>query len=367
MPGTITERTTGRRRKTRVGEVRPLTAEQSERLASLYEEYGSRLVRYAYSQLRKWGHLGTDVWTLAEDITQGMWVRLAREGGLGRGLLADEQVENMGGLLFYRVRQEISGHFQFHATGETPVDFEDPVTCNWLCPMMPDGCALAVLPDYLAAMVDALPDQEREALLLMLDGLSPRVMGEQLGCGDATAVRLANAAVLLLQIDNPELSREPVALESLEAWERQALCEVGAERREALLRLEPGQRQALLLRYQGVGQREIAKRLGMSYDAVAAVVRCGPASRRGAAKVKRSGRRTDSRYAQVAEALRVDIETMRAGERLPRKVDLMARFDVSQSVIDRAWGLLRAEGLIESNGLYGYTVTRTQGDMERAA
>jgi DNA-directed RNA polymerase specialized sigma24 family protein len=351
----------------RVGEIVPLTAEQSDRLAALYEAYGRRLVRYAYSQLRKWGQSGTAAWTLAEDITQTMWVEVARWGGRGPLLSGEELSEDSTrALLHHNVKQHVVYYMCGKAAGDIPVDFDDPVTCNRLCPMMPSGCALVELPAYLAKMVDALPEQERAALLLSLDGLDPRSMAEHLGCGDSTAERLAGAAVLMLQIDNPELSREPVAQESLPKWERKALSELSPERRAALLRLEPVTRQALLLKHQGVSKGEIAKRLSLSYDAVATIVRCAPASRT-APKSKTTGRRANSKFAQVADALREDIKEMRPGDRLPRRVDLMARFGVGSRTIDNAWAVLRGEGLIEANGVYGYTVARSQDDMEQAA
>lgn len=367
MPGTVVEQTTKpRARRRRDTDGGPLTAEQSERLASLYEEYGAGLVRYVYSQLRTRSRTSSVPWALAEDITQTLWMQLAREGDQCPLLSEKETVENAGGLLFYRAKQEISQHFRLYSSGEMAVDFGDPVTCNSLCPLMPSGCALVEMPSYLATMVDALPEQERAALLLMLDGLDPRSMAEHLGCADSTAVRLANSAVLLLQIDNPELSREPVALESLPRWEREALSGLGVERRAALLRLESTTRQALLLKHQGVSKGEIAKRLGLTYDATAAVVRCVPAPSRGS-KPRSTAKRANSKFSQVAEVLRQDIKTMRSGDRLPRKVDLMERFGVGSRTIDNAWAVLRGEGLIESNGLYGYTVARAQGDMERAA
>ncbi|MEV8562231.1 sigma factor-like helix-turn-helix DNA-binding protein [Streptomyces sp. NPDC051917] len=367
MPGTIAERTASQR-KARRSEIVPLTAEQSDRLASLYEAYGTRLVRYAYSQLGKWGVSGTAAWTLAEDITQIMWVEVARWGGTSPLLSGEKPSEDFSprALLHHNVKQHVIYHMCGKAAGDLPVDFGDPVTCKWLCPMMPSGCALVELPAYLATMVDALPEQERAALLLMLDGLDPRSMAEHLDCADSTAERLAGAAVLMLQIDNPELSHEPVALESLPKWEQRALSELSPERRAALLRLESVTRQALLLKHQGVSKGEIAKRLGLGYDAVAAILRCAPASPF-ASKSKTTDRRANSKFAQVADALREDIKAMRPGDRLPRRVDLMERFGVGSRTIDNAWAVLRGEGLIVANGVYGYTVARSQDDMEQAA
>ncbi|MEY9990697.1 DNA-directed RNA polymerase specialized sigma24 family protein [Streptomyces sp. V4I8] len=366
MPETIAVRTTNRR-KARQGEIVPLTAEQSERLASLYEAYERLMVRYVYSQLTRRGYHGAGAWERAEDIAQGLWLRVAREGA-AQPLLSGEALteDSTRAILFSKAKQEVAGYVSSRAAGEIAVDMDDPVTCNRLCPLMPSGCALVELPAYLAAMVDALPEQERAALLLMLDGLDPRSMAEHLDCADSTAERLASAAVLMLQIDNPELSREPVALESLPEWERRALAALSPERRAALLRLEVTTRQALLLKHEGLGKREIAKRLGLGYDAVATVARCAPASPFGK-KTKSTGRRANSKFAQIADALREDIKTMQPGDRLPRRMDLMERFGVGSRTIDNAWAVLRGEGLIQANGVYGYTVTRTQGDMEQAA
>ncbi|MFJ5595370.1 sigma factor-like helix-turn-helix DNA-binding protein [Streptomyces noursei] len=369
MPGTIAERTTSRRR---AGEIEPLTAEQSDQLASLYEEYGQRMVRYAYSQITSRGPQGSAAWTLAEDISQKVWMQVAREGGKG-ALLGGEPLtaDSPRALLFWSVKQAVSSHFWRRSSGEQLVDWADPVTCNKLCPLMPSGCAMVELPAYLAEMVDELPEEEREALLLMLDGLDPRVMAERLGCSASTAERRANAAVVLLQIDHPELSGEPVALESLPNWEQRALAELHPARREALLRLESVTRQALLLKHLGLGKEEIGKRLGLSCDVTASVTRCVSALRAPGAPTapkRRVGRRrAPSKFAQVADALREDIRSLRPGDRLPTRKELMGRFGVGSRTIDNAWAVLRGEGLIEPNGIYGYTVARSQTDMEQAA
>ncbi|MEW1635055.1 sigma factor-like helix-turn-helix DNA-binding protein [Streptomyces sp. NPDC093801] len=254
----------------------PLTAVQSQRLAALYEAHGTRLVRYAYSRLSRTGRGNGEAWALAEDITQSMWVQVARSGA--RDLLSDQSWSEDSALkvLFARVKREISEHFKLLRSSEAPVDWSDPITCKTLCPLLPGQCAWAELPDYLAKMVAALPEREREALLLKLDGTPHKLMGERLECSESTADRLAKTAILMLQIDNPELSADPVALESLPEWEQAALAELSAAQRHALLRLDEGPRQALLLKSQGLSDHAIAKRLGVRRDRVAEASLCAP-------------------------------------------------------------------------------------------
>ncbi|MCX5246980.1 hypothetical protein OG895_17370 [Streptomyces sp. NBC_00201] len=255
----------------------PLTAEQSERLAVLFETHGARLMRYAYSQLSRNGRGNGEAWALAEDITQSMWVRVARSGATD--VLGSEQQwteDYTLKVLFIRVKREISEYFKLMRSAEAPVDWSDPATCNTLCPLLPGQCAWADLPDYLAKMVAALPEREREALLLKLDGTPHVQMGDRLGCSPSTADRLAKTALLMLQIDNPELSADPVALESLPEWEQRAMAKLSAAQREALLRLDDGPRQTLLLKSQGLSDHQIAKRLGIRRDRVAEASLCEP-------------------------------------------------------------------------------------------
>ncbi|MFJ2005978.1 sigma factor-like helix-turn-helix DNA-binding protein [Streptomyces chartreusis] len=255
----------------------PLAAEQSERLAALYETHGARLMRYAYSQLSRRGRGNGEAWALAEDITQNMWVQVARSGA--SDVLGSEQEWSEDytlKVLFARVKRQISEHFKLLRSSEAPVDWSDADTCNTLCPLLPAQCAWAELPDYLAKMVAALPEREREALLLRLDGTPHVQMGDRLGCSPSTADRLAKTAILMLQIDNPELSADPVALESLPEWEQRALAELSTAQREALLRLDDGPRQTLLLKVQGLSDHAIAKRLGVRRDRVAEASLCAP-------------------------------------------------------------------------------------------
>ncbi|MFE9384402.1 sigma factor-like helix-turn-helix DNA-binding protein [Streptomyces sp. NPDC007025] len=242
----------------------------------LYEKFGGRLVRYAYSRLARTGRPAGEAWVLAEDIVQSMWLSVARYGAAD--LLREEPWEEDEALhlLFIRVKRAMSEHFKVMRSSEEPVDWQDPVTCNTLCPLMPSGCVLAELPDYLTKLVARLPQREREALMLRLDGIPFVQMGERLGCSTSTADRLTKTAVLLLQIDNPELSGPMTALESLPEWEQCALADVSDAKRQVLLRMPPEDRQTILLKDQGLDNRTIAKRLGIDRGRVGAAAQCTP-------------------------------------------------------------------------------------------
>ncbi|MGW2368263.1 sigma factor-like helix-turn-helix DNA-binding protein [Streptomyces sp. NPDC001667] len=292
MPGTTVERVSEQAkvaptgngpggRKLRPGEIVPLTAAQSERLATLYAEYGSRLVGFAVWKLRNRGLLFAEARSLAEDIAQETWVLVARsrtDDLLGAEPLSESFIR---GSLFAEVKSLIHQHYRRQMTGESPVDWTDPIVCNTLCPVLPGGCARAVLPAYLDVMVSALPERERAALLLRLEGLNMRIVAEHLGCSYPTANRLVETALLLLQIDNPELSGEPTPVASLVSWERRELARMSAAQQEVLLRMDETARQALLLHVgQGLNITEVARRLGVSrYQVLPVLGACASALR----------------------------------------------------------------------------------------
>ncbi|WP_187645500.1 RNA polymerase sigma factor [Streptomyces sp. TRM49041] len=244
----------------------PLTAEESARLGELFEEHGSRLVRYAQRKLMNRGLRAAEAASLSEDIAQEAWVAVARMGAgdvLAPGLSSGEVLP----MLYVRVQNRIFKHFERSMSSEQPVDWQDATTCAALCPLMPSGCALAELPQNVARMVAELPDREREALLLSLDGAPGDGIAEHLGCGRTTAWKLIERALLLLQIHHPELSREPVAEEALPGWQREALARVNPAQRAALLRLDDLSRRALLLfLVEGLTRRAVAERLGLKDD-----------------------------------------------------------------------------------------------------
>lgn len=380
MPGNDTERRAGRvtsrgngpggRRLLR-GEDIPLTSAQSARLGELYETHSAHVVRYAYFRLSRDGRAMGGTWALAEDIAQNVWLRAARTGA--RGLLDEEPggTQEVRRLLFGRVKEEIGSYFHVSRHNERAIDWTDPVTCNVYCSLMPSQCALVELPGYLADMVAGLPEAEREALLLKLDGLHPSLMAEHLECSDATAARLVDAAVLLLKLDNPSLCG-PIALEEgLEEWERQSLAELSDIKREALLRLDVESRRVLLLKTQGLSVHEIVKRLGVTWDKAAGAARCvgvlRPSSGKPSARRKTGMRRKESKASRLAESLRYEVARMQPGARLPRRVELKARYGVSTSTVDDAWASLRREGLIESYGVQGYRVTMDVSRLAGAA
>ncbi|WP_335978911.1 sigma factor-like helix-turn-helix DNA-binding protein [Streptomyces sp. CA2R106] len=372
MPGTVVERASvqgaapaGRNNwpgewVSDSGEVVPLSADQSKRLEMMFLAYNDRLVGYARKRLVLFGRDGSTAQWQAEDVVQAMWGQVARNGR--RDLLGDEPLaeDALLRLLYTRTKYALTKVQQ--PVRETAVDWSDAVVCNWLCPLVPEGCAAEALPAYLAKMVAALPEQEREALLLTLDGLPGRVAAQHLQCSRTQVERLASTAVLLLQIDNPELSGPAVAVDTLPVWEREELGKLSAAKREALLRLDGQTRQALLLRARGMTAREVGERLGMSKEQVAVVNRCVPGARPAARAKTPARRRTaapkqaNSRTTLVTAYWRERIAAMAPGERVSVYQGTKKRFGVGNSILDAATANLVAEGLIERAGLRGYRV-----------
>lgn len=291
MPGTIVERTSHEStsrgngpggRKLEQGEIVALTPKQSGRLAELYQEFGNgRLESYTARKLMNRGVPYRRACELAEDITQDTWVSVARE--TTKPLMTAETLseDERRILLFARVKDTINQHFRRLPNTEEPVDWTDPVTRNTLCRSLPSGCARTVLPAYLDAMVSALPERERTALLLRLEGMSMRLIAEHVGCSYPTANRLVETALLLIQIDNPQLSADPVPLESLPQWEREELAHMSAAQRAALLRMDETSRRALLLHVgQGLNITDVARRLDVPrYQVLPVLGACATALR----------------------------------------------------------------------------------------
>ncbi|MBC2904505.1 sigma-70 family RNA polymerase sigma factor [Streptomyces cupreus] len=291
MPGTKTERraeqTASRGngpggRKLERGEIIALTPKQSERLAELYAEFGGgRLERYAARKLMNYGMDRLQARELADDIAQDVWVAVARE--TTKPLMAADELseDDRRIFLFGRVKTEVHQYFRRGSTSEFPVDWTDPVTCNTLCPVLSSGCARTTLPAYLDAMVSKLPERERTALLLRLEGMPMRRVAERVGVSYPTANRLVETALLLIQIENPVLSADPVPLESLPRWEREELARMSAAQRAALLRMDEISRRALLLHVgQDLNITEVARRLDVPrYQVLPVLGACATALR----------------------------------------------------------------------------------------
>ncbi|WP_392899924.1 GntR family transcriptional regulator [Streptomyces sp. LN699] len=60
-----------------------------------------------------------------------------------------------------------------------------------------------------------------------------------------------------------------------------------------------------------------------------------------------------SKAAQVADALRAEVTSMRPGERLPTQRELVERFGYAGQTIQNGLAILRAEGVIVSSGNLG--------------
>jgi RNA polymerase sigma factor (sigma-70 family) len=329
-----------------------MTAEQSARLGALYEEYGPQLVQYACRKLMTRGMDTGTARSLAEDIAQEAWIEVARTGA--KDLLGPEPLS--GGetraILFTRVKTQIGKHFKRSSSHERPVDWSDPVTCNALCPQAAEQCPLAELPGELSRLIATLPEQEQEALLLRLDGCPLEAIGERLECSLNTGRRLVSSAFLRLQIEQPKLSREPVAIETLPADQQAALARLNEAQRTALLRLDDLPRQVLLLHLgEGLDCRAIASRLGTDRNAIRTAYRC-VTSLRPSGTVEGRGlfRQRGGTARVVAETLRRELAGMNPGDQVPSHRLLANRFGWAEKTVRSAMKLLRDEGLIEGGG-----------------
>ncbi|WP_372408839.1 sigma factor-like helix-turn-helix DNA-binding protein [Streptomyces luteireticuli] len=375
MPGTIVERRAERPwyqgngpdgRRLERGEIVALEPKYAERLSVLFERYGERVLNYARRRLLNLGMAVGAAGPLAQDIAQDTWVRVARTGAKDALRCDDPADDEVLPILFSRVKQQIGAHFRRQVENEAPVDWQAPETCAALCPLLPEGCALAALPAALAAMVARLPERERRALLLKLDGLPVERIAEHLECSGAAARRVLSLALVLLQVSNPELPGESLSADMLPAWEQEALAKIGQAQRAALLRVEETARRSLLLLLAGASTADAAARLGVSVQyvrnfgrALTALEALDGGSARPAA--------VPGKDQAIVDALRGEVARLRPGSRLPSNRELMARFGCASRTVTKGMQVLRAEGLIEANGTCGYTVARSQADMERAA
>ena len=260
----------GGRRLGRNEDVR-MSAEASARMGVLYAEYGDRLVHYARRKLLNRGvPVGTAA-HLAEEIAQEAWVEVARTGA--KDLLAPDAAERYTAdetryMLWGRVKTRILAHYKRSSSYEKPVDWDDATTCLSLCPLLEDElarrCQLGTLSGYLAPMVAALPEPEREALLARAYGVPQDQTVEllrEIGVRVKPETLVARAVVLLLR-DNPELSGPRATRASLPEWQRDALGHVSRAQREVLLRLDDWRRHVLLLHLvEGLSGARIAERL----------------------------------------------------------------------------------------------------------
>ncbi|MFI9548479.1 GntR family transcriptional regulator [Streptomyces sp. NPDC052016] len=358
-------------RRLRQGEDIPLTAEQSQRLSSLYERYGSYLVFYAKRKLVGYGFSVSAAETLAEDIAQNTWIEVSRTGA--KDLLAPEPLSESDtrAFLCVRVQNRLGKYFKRSSSYERPMDFSDPITAYVLAPMVEEQqeTPLAEPSEQLLRLLADLPDREREALLMRLDDCSKVVVADRLGCSLHTGDRLVETALLRIQMCHPEMAREPVALESLPAWQRQALATLDDTRRQALLRIGDLPRQVLLMHLaEGLESKQIAARLGVDrwaimgiYAAATSLKVAGQVTMRGTFREKGAAARA------LTETLRSEVKALKPGERVPAERDLAVRFQCSAKTVRAAMNALRAEGLVTLIRPYGLFRATAARDLAVAA
>lgn len=348
-----------------------MTPEQSQRLAVLFDRYSGVLVGYARRKLVGYGFSIAAADSLAEDITQEAWVEVSRTGA--KDLLRPESPSDneTRAILYARVKTQLGKYFKRSSSYERPMDFSDPITCYVLAPTVEEQqqCPLAEPSEALLRLVASLPEREREALLLRLDGCPSTLLGEHLGCSMTTGRRLPDTALLRLQLCHSGVAREPVAPESLPAWQLEALATLDDEQRQALLRIDDLPRQVLLLHLsEGLDSKEIADRLGVSRMQIQGMYTCltslkapEESASRGIFREKGGASRA------LAETLRSEVEGLKPGERVPAERALKARFHCSAHTVRAAMRQLCAEGLVTSRGSQGLFRSMAAGDLTVAA
>ncbi|MFF3059395.1 sigma-70 family RNA polymerase sigma factor [Streptomyces sp. NPDC057909] len=332
-----------------------MTPEQSRRLGALFEQYGHLLISYAQRRLTGygWGYAAAE--SLAEDIAQEAWVEVSRTGA--KDLLRPEPLSanETRAILFARVKTQIRNHFKRSRSHERPVDWSDPVTSNALCPLMVDQCPLAEPSETLLEQIATLPEREREALLLQLDGCPNQVLGERLGCSMSTGRRLVETALLRLQLCHSEVAKAPAGPESLPSGQREALAKLDDKQREALLRIDDLPRQVLLLHLtEELDSVAICTRLGVDRLSVRVPYAC-VTSLKASEKVAARGifREKGAASRALLETLRVEVEALQPGGRVPPERILTARFRCSGKTVRAAMKRLCAEGVVTSRGSQG--------------
>ncbi|MFJ7780425.1 GntR family transcriptional regulator [Streptomyces yangpuensis] len=73
-----------------------------------------------------------------------------------------------------------------------------------------------------------------------------------------------------------------------------------------------------------------------------------------------------SKAAQVADALRAEVASMRPGERLPTQRELVERFGYAGQTIQNGLAILRAEGVIVSSGNLGNFAAGDAGQGDKS-
>ncbi|MGW2545939.1 RNA polymerase sigma factor, partial [Kitasatospora sp. NPDC001574] len=157
----------------RVSASNTATSEPVDRLDALFRLHGRRLVGFIT------GLVNDSDRPLAEDLAQEVWIQAGRAV---HGLrLPDERAFSW---LAVVARHTVGQHYRRKGSHEIAMDWSDPVAVRSLDANTAPADEPADLPGLYRPIIEALPDEQRTALMLRLDGLSYRAAAARTGLSD---------------------------------------------------------------------------------------------------------------------------------------------------------------------------------------
>lgn len=240
-------------RKLERGEIVPLSAAESARLAELYADWSGFVLNLVRKRLARGGVSWAQAVTLAPDLAQAVWVAVAR---YDRGVLLAGEVdeETSRRYLATLARQQVGYFWRLRSSHEVVTDFDAP---EWRAVEAAEPEPEAELTDRCDELLALLSPEVRAALVEVCYGVPVTALADTLGLSLSGARRLIEKAAATMRGELPAY-RPPVPEDAPPA----RLEDLPAGQRAVLGNLNGRTRTMLLLRLAGHSPEVIARRGG---------------------------------------------------------------------------------------------------------